>query len=176
MNHFGNKIDFTYPSAVNQSIMVYSVPGDVLAGRIRSVDPMQVCASVIRKSLNDFDFGLDDSFCDAQELKHALSDMNIPEPVLRFFGHLYNFKPETYSEAAKLVMTEEFLAEQDDDADDGDDDAIQGGQSDGDLSVRRCRKIQSIFQILFYVHHRGRKRTPMHILNAESVHALGHVL
>lgn len=29
INHFGNEIDFTYPSAVNKSIMVFSVPSDV---------------------------------------------------------------------------------------------------------------------------------------------------
>ncbi|KAG0711137.1 hypothetical protein GWK47_021289 [Chionoecetes opilio] len=35
------------------------------------------------------------------------------------------------------------------------------------------RKLQSLFQTMYYVHHCGRKRTPMHIMNAESVHALG---
>ena len=29
------------------------------------------------------------------------------------------------------------------------------------------------FQIMYYVHHCGWKKTPMHIMNAESVHALG---
>ena len=85
MNQFGSEIDFTYPSALNKSMMVFSVPKNVLVQRIRYLDPVQVCASVIRKALDDYDFGLDDSFCDAQDLKHALSTMNIPEPVLWFF-------------------------------------------------------------------------------------------
>ena len=171
INHLGNEIKFTYPSVVNKSVMVYSVPSNVLADHIRSVDPVQVCASLIRDALNDFDFGLDDRFCDAQDLKHALCDMSIPDPLLWFFGHLYNFNPQTYPAAAKALMTDEHLTDQD--SDEEDDNATQSSQSDGELSVSRCRKIQSIFQILYYVHHSGRKRTPMHILNAESVHALG---
>lgn len=55
MDQFGNAIDFTYPSARNKSIMVFSVPNSVLAEHIRSVDPVQVCATVIREALNAFD-------------------------------------------------------------------------------------------------------------------------
>ena len=32
---------------------------------VKSVDPIQECASMIRKALDDYDFGLDDKFCDA---------------------------------------------------------------------------------------------------------------
>ena len=55
---------------------------------------------------------------------------------------------------------------------DDDDDEIDVEQSNGDLSVQRCKKIQSIFQIPYYIHHCGRKRTPLHIMNAESVYSL----
>ena len=43
------------------------------------------------------------------------------------------------------------------------------------LSTQRCRKVQSLFQIMYtyYVHHCERRRTPMHIMNAESFHSLG---
>ena len=170
MDQFGNAIDFTYPSARNKSIMVFSVPNSVLAEHIRSVDPVQVCATVIREALNAFDFGLEDSFCDAHDLKHALSHMNIPEPVLRFFGHLYNFNPATYNKAAADVMTEDTPASE---APDDDSDDPHKLRDDGALSGQRCRKVQSLFQVMYYVHHQGRRRTPMHIMNAESVHSLG---
>jgi len=52
-------------------MMVFLVSNNAanrLAECIRSVDPVQVCASVIRMSLDDYDFGLEDSFCDAQDL------------------------------------------------------------------------------------------------------------
>ena len=43
------------------------------------------------------------------------------------------------------------------------------------LSLQKGRNIQSLFQITFGIglHQNGRKRTPMHIMNAESVHSLG---
>lgn len=172
LNTFGNEIDFTYPSSVKKSMMVFSVPKKVLAERIRSLDPVQVCAGVIRKALDEYDFGLDDSFCDAHDLKHSLSEMNIPEPVLRFFSHLYNFNPDTYAEAAEAVMAESDEPVDDDKEDD--DDYDTGSKPSGNsLSTQRCRKIQSLFQVMYYIHHCGRKRTPMHIMNAESVHGLG---
>ncbi|KAG0726655.1 hypothetical protein GWK47_004231 [Chionoecetes opilio] len=96
--------------------------------------------------------------------------MDIPEAVLKFFGTLYNFKPETYKQAASSVKTQEKVADNEN-ADEDDSDDIS--DSDGNLSTRRCRKLQSLFQTMYYVHHCGRKRTPMHIMNAESVHALG---
>lgn len=106
--------------------------------------------------------------------------MKIPGPLLRFFGYLYNFNTESYRKAAKLVMSEDLSPSEeshgsgdtDYDDDDGDDKEICDEQCNGDLSVQRCRKMQSLFQILYYVNHCGRKRTPMHIMNAESVHSL----
>ena len=177
---FGDEIEFT-PSYVGpKSMMVFSVQKNVLAQTIRSVDSIQVCASVIRKALDAHDFGLEDRFCDAYDLKMACTDMEIPEPILQFFAHLYNFKPETYKDAAKSVMTEdkvvsETQAEHDEEGcdDDTEEAASDGHPSNGSLSNSRCRKVQSLFQIMYYVHHCGRKKTPMHIMNSESVHALG---
>ena len=82
MDQFGNEIDFTYPSVRNKSIIEFSVPNSVLAGHICYVDPIQVCATLIKETLDAFDFGIEDSFCDAHDLKYALSNMNIPETVL----------------------------------------------------------------------------------------------
>ena len=163
--------------------MVFSVQKNVLVQTIRSVDSIQVCASVIGKALDAYDFDLEDRFCDANDLKMACTDIKIPEPILQFFAHLYNFKPETYKDAAKAVMTET-QAEHDEEKSDDDTEeeeqeegregeASDGHSSDGSLSNSRCRKVQSLFQIMYYVYHCGRKKTPMHIMNAESVHALG---
>lgn len=91
-------------------MMVFSVSNksaNQLAETIRTVDPLQVCAKVIRASLDKHDFGLEDSFCDGQDLKLACCDMNILAPILRFFGYLFNFDPETYPKAAKEVITQQ---------------------------------------------------------------------
>ena len=72
-------------------------------------------------------------------------------------------------------MSEEKRAVDGGEEDDCDEDVVdeEVPSVDGNLSTKRCRKVQSRFQILYYVHHCGRKRTPMHIMNAESVHSLG---
>lgn len=122
---------------------------------------------VIKKFLRDYDFGLHGQFCDAQDLKMALCDMAIPKHLLRVFGHLLNFNPDTYHEVAKLLMTDEKQAQDDSGVEDDDDNfADDQNVSDGLMSTQH-------FQILYYVHHSGKRRTPMHIMNAESVHSLG---
>lgn len=150
--------------------MVFYVLGNeanVLAERIRSVNPMQFVAAQFRACLHDYDFN--NRFCDAQDLKQAWSKMNIPEPILQFYGHLFNFNPATYRAAADQVITSDMQ----EDVDDVDQEEEQVPHKDGSLSVQRCRKIQTMFQHMFYIHHSGRKRTPMSVLNAEFAHSLG---
>ena len=67
------------------------------------------------------------------------------------------------------LTTEVPAVDDDENDDDVDDETSDGNQqlSDTNLSISRCRKVQSLLQIMYYVHHCGRKRTPMHIMNAE---------
>ena len=61
IKQFGSEIDFTYHAVLCKSMMVFSVPNNaanVSAECVHTVDPVQVCASVIRKSFDDYDFGL----------------------------------------------------------------------------------------------------------------------
>ena len=179
MRQFGSSIDFTYPDIMRKSLMVYSVAcnrPDAFAERIRFNNPAQVCTSVLRNSLESHDFDLDDRFGDAQDLRHACSSMSIPESILRFLGYLYNFNPGTYPKAAAAVMMD--IVPTEDDGDDEDSTAEDEHEhleqtASGCLSTQRCRKIQALFQTMYYIHHCGRKRTPMHIMNAESAHSLG---
>ena len=74
---------------------------NVLAEGIFPVDSSQICASVIPNSLEEYDVGLEDSFCDAQEFKLACNEMKIPDPLLQSFGNVFNFSPETYLKSRK---------------------------------------------------------------------------
>ena len=56
LRHFGSNIDFTYPDDVCKCLMVYSVScnrPDVLAERIRSTDPIEVCATQLCHERSD---------------------------------------------------------------------------------------------------------------------------
>jgi len=73
-----------------------SVTAKSMAETIRSTDPIKQCAELIRQSLLDTDFELNDRFCDANDLKTPWNNVSIPEPLLKFFEALYRFDA-TYS-------------------------------------------------------------------------------
>ena len=57
--------------------------------------------------------------------------------------------------------------------DDGLNTDVPSVPRDGALSASSCRKVQSIFEVLYHVHHKGQRRTPMHLMNGNSVQGLG---
>lgn len=141
-NHFGNSISFSYSTAANKSMMVFSNNETLhcaMAENIRSNDPIKICAQTIRNSLLEYDFNLNDKFCDSNDLKSAWEDMKIPDPLLQFYGTLYNFDANFYRE-------------------------------NGSVSDNKRRKVESLFQIQHFIMHNGHKRTPLHIMNAQAVH------
>ena len=54
--------------------------------KMRSLDNIKTTAATIRQSLLDLDFGLDDKFCDAEELKEAWRKKVMPDVLLTFFS------------------------------------------------------------------------------------------
>ena len=87
INHFVSNISFAIP---NKKMMVFNISNNAassLAESIRSVDPIQVCASEIRTALDNYDFGLENSCCDAEYLKIACNNMNITDTILLFFAY-----------------------------------------------------------------------------------------
>ena len=70
---YGDRIRFCPSDRRNESLMIYSseLTPDVLANHIRSNDVIKEAAKILRDALTEVNFGLDDKFCDAEELKHA---------------------------------------------------------------------------------------------------------
>jgi len=42
--------------------------------------------------------------------------------------------------------------------------------SDAGVSLTKCRQVQVLTQTLFHTVHRGRKRTPMHLMNSQTIY------
>ena len=61
-NHFGDQICYSQPKQLNKSLMIFSksVTAESMAETIRSTDPIKQCAELIRQSLLDTDFELND--------------------------------------------------------------------------------------------------------------------
>ena len=62
-----------------------------MADTIREHNVINECATVLRNSLPNVNFGLRDKFCDAHDLESAWNETAVPEDLLRFSGALLNF-------------------------------------------------------------------------------------
>ena len=98
-NYFGDRICFSQPKQANRSVMFFSknVTAEHMADTIRCTDPIKQCAELIRQSLLDTDFHLQDRFCDANDLKTSWDTVPIPEPLMNFFAALYNFDENEFN-------------------------------------------------------------------------------
>lgn len=152
-NHFGDQICYSQPKQLNKSRLFFSrsVTAESMVETIRSTDPIKQCAELIRQSLLDTDFELNDRFCDASDLKTSWKNVIIPETLLKFFEALYRF------DATKPIRPT---------SEDEHDEQTTGLG----LSENRSRQMQGLFQIMYHDLHQGRKRTPFHIMNSQAIY------
>ena len=80
---------------------------------------------------------------------------------------MFNFDTDSYHDVAKNIT----LVSYEDNFDKG---VEEGKKTSRKLSKQRFRKVQALFQNMFYVFHCGRQRTPMHVMNAVWAHSLGN--
>ena len=155
-NHFSDQICFSQPKQLNKSQQFFSkeVRVENMAEQIRASDPIKECASIIRQSLLDINFDLQDRFCDAHDLKTSWNAVPIPDPLLKFLATLYNFDLDNFSTGQQVP----------DDEDDRPPDEQAG------ISESKCRQMHCLFQIMYHDLHRGRKRTPLHIMNSQAIY------
>lgn len=91
-NQFGSKILFSYPHEANKSIMCFAADicnVESLAETIRNTDPIKDCANKLRNCLLEYNFGLEDRFCDVSDLRASWDDIVVPGPVLEFLKVLF---------------------------------------------------------------------------------------
>ena len=94
---------------------------------------------MVLNQLLNIDFGLQDKFCDAKELKLAWRTTKIPDELLVFFSEFFNIN--------KTTLLKDYYNE---------DDEIDKTQIDENDSLKSM-KIGSPFQIMFYNLHSGNK-------------------
>ena len=88
---YGNQIRFSGSDKKFALIDVDCVPSERMADTIWEHDVINECATILRNSLSNVNFGLWDKFCDAHDLESAWNGTAVPENLLRFFGALFNF-------------------------------------------------------------------------------------
>ena len=89
VEEFGDEIKICEPEQKNQSQFVFSssVSVEDVVKSPRSLNAVKTAALEIRNALLKVDFGLDDRFCNAQELKDSLQNTKVPDVLLSFFQH-----------------------------------------------------------------------------------------
>ena len=93
----GDSIQFCESDRKNKPLMVFSSSLDIsdVINTLRALHRVKVAAKVIRSKLLNVDFGLQDKFCDVEELKHSWRATKIPDELLIFFAELFNIKKTT---------------------------------------------------------------------------------
>ncbi len=172
VDRYGDKMSFSNPKEANKSTIAFlqdCCSKEDMVDMLQSINPIKQCAKEIRQALLNEDFGLSDKFCDANDLRQAWTSIVIPEPVKTFLITLMDFEGFDFEETT--VTNDEDDEGDDEDGLDGDngiDEKDEEKSAHG--SVQKKRRILSLYQLVYFMVHSGRKRTPLHILNAEAIH------
>ena len=153
-NYFGNSIKFSKPTEANKPLMFFSssLQTEEVADVIRSCNPVTECALLLRESLKKLDFGLNDKFCDAQDMRNSWTESKIPEVFIKFFSTLFDIDEKSLEEC-EILENE-------------DDEELEIGK----YSHRWNLKAQTLLQIMYYICHHGARKTPLHMMVGESIH------
>ena len=169
-SHYGSDLSISIPSEVNKSFMVFlqATAATEMADVIHSNNAIIQCTAKIRQALLHFDFDLQIKFCDTLDLKESWNDMKILDDILTFLCSLVNCNLNDLAKQRQSICDD--FSDEDDDDDDN-----SGGESNTNnesyAQVSKWREIKSLFQILYFTVHNGKRRSPLPLLCAEGVHA-----
>ena len=146
---FGESIQFCKPESKNESMLVFSSKISVsdVVNTIRSTDISRTAGLEIRKALMTLEFGLENKFCDAQELEYAWENTSIPDTVITFLAALFNIKRISFLRGNHDHSNLDQLSEE-------------------NVPI----KLMSVIQIMYYMIHHGQKMTPLHVMNSHTIY------
>lgn len=150
---YDEQIQFCPSVRKYEPLLVFSsdLSRDDLARVIRSRNTVRDAGDILRKALLKVDFGLQDKFCDSENLETSWTGTKIPDALLTFFSSLFGVRK------ALLMQTEPCLIDEE-----------QGEEEES--GVAGNIRLHSIFQILYYHLHNGSKKTPLHVLTGHNVY------
>ena len=158
LKHFQDKIQFCESEQANKSLLAFSSDLEMrdVIKKLRSLNTVKMTTQTIRKCLLEDDFGLEDKYCDAQELNHSWKDIVLPTGLGAFFSVIYN------------VNQTKLLAESTTNCDDSTEEENEVNESV--TEDRKITKLKALYQIMYCNIHNGRRRTPLHLMAAHNIH------
>ena len=145
IEYYGDTITFISPSQKNVSQLFYyndAIPAIVEKSYLH--DCVKNSASILKKSLNDVDFEIDDKYCDEHNLRDSLEDFIFPKPFINFLSIFCNVKKKNLESKVAYV-----------------DEQVEDSTLRQKLKLLRVR---ALFQNMFFIGHNGFKKTPLHTL------------
>ena len=172
VQEYGDQITFCNPYRKYESEVVFPAsisPSDIVQ-KIQVHDSVKYTGKMLRETLKTVDFGLHDIICDKASLHNSYYRTKIPEVFMTFMSSLLHIPK------AKLMTEKENFDGTSDIESDGEADE-QMEQSDIALGNRYNRKILEInglFETMYNMVHRARKRTPLQTMVGHSVYDRSH--
>lgn len=161
---FGERIQFCISERKNQSTVVCSssITVNDAVNLLRNMNIVKEAASQLRKALLGIYFGIDDKFCDSEELKNSWRTTRMPDDLITFLCELTNTNKSSF---LHCYCSTEVIDDKEEDEND---------QHETENAIARMHfkvsLFHSIFQILYYQVHKGKKNTPLHILNEAEIY------
>lgn len=176
MSIYGDQIKFFVPKEKNKSTIVYraDVSVEEVLSMYYGVNSITECAKSLRATILKEDFDLQDKFCDSTDLKESWSNMKIPETFVSFFAALFDISHSKFSQSLEFYDMKEGDEEGVEEEEDDNEPDMSMADETEDKPIPRLRilKIKSLYQIMYYIVHAGKKKTPLHMMTAISVHAI----
>ena len=90
IQQFGEDICFTYPrdQSISQGFFLRTIGTSDVVETIRNSNPIKECAEVLKEECRGYDFGLDESFCNASDLKNS-NERDRPKYWVQFLNILF---------------------------------------------------------------------------------------
>ena len=161
MDKFGDIIKFSKPTRKNEPLMFFpsNLSAEDITARVRSIDIIKEAALILREKLNTTSFGLENKYCDTNDLKDVWEDGKMKENIESFLTTLLRrIVLEEPDSKERRIDLESLVLDSDDDSDDETD------ESD-DNKVTKNVRAYSLFQTLVYT------ITPLHAMTGQVVYS-----
>ena len=130
--------------------------------KLHTLDVMRNAGNILRESfLKEVDFGLDDSFCDKQDLTASWASQRMHESAAEFLSVRYNISKHTVM--ANFIGGDEEVVEEDS------DDAVISEKEEV-ISISKAIRCQGVYQTMFYGVNNGKKLASIPVMAATSIH------
>ena len=167
IEHYGNDIQFSANNKKNESDMVFSahITASEIARKVKHLDVVEKAGESLRQAMKEVDCGLDDRFCDADELQRSWETIVMPDVWLTLYASVYHIPK---SKLLKIKMVQ--MPDDESDGNDSDDEDGAPPEKEIEWTVPNWNaQLHSEFQMTYYRMHHGQRTTPLHSMIGQSI-------